>query len=90
VKQIMATHWANTTYTALGLTEVVSLGDGEIYRLPHGALSIRGLSGSAWITSQAEDCILETGEPLLLSRQPYTVIVSALDHQPLIFDLRKI
>jgi len=84
------THWASTTCTALGLTEVVSLEDGEIYRLPHGALSLRVLSGSAWITSQAEDHVLEGGDPLLVSRQPYIVIVSALDHQPLSFELRKI
>jgi hypothetical protein len=72
------THWANTNCTALVLAEVVSLEDGEFYRPPHGALSFRVLSGSAWITSHAEDHVLETGDPLLIS------------FQPLRFELRKI
>ena len=81
---------AYTARTSIDLTEVITLEDGDIYCLPYGALSIHILSGAAWVTSQAEDHVLETGDPFQIARQSHAVLISALDHQPLCFELRKI
>jgi hypothetical protein len=79
----------NTAHAAIDLTKMIRLEHRDIYCLPDGALSIRVLSGRAWVTSQAKDHFLGTGDMLSIPRQPHTVIISALD-QSLIFELHKI
>ncbi|MEO8392607.1 MAG: DUF2917 domain-containing protein [Chloroflexota bacterium] len=71
------------------LKEVVRLAQGDLYCLPYGALNVRVLSGTAWITAQAEDHVLEADDELMIPRQPHAVIVSAVGGQPLSFEFRR-
>lgn len=82
-------NWANPVHTAIGLTKTIQVEYGDIYCLPAGSLSIRVLSGRAWLTSQAKDYFLEAGDSLSIPRQPHTVIISALG-QSLIFEVHQI
>jgi hypothetical protein len=71
------------------LVEGIRLEHGDVYCLPYGALNVRVFSGTAWITSQAEDHVLEAGDELMIPRQAHAVIVSAVGHQPLNFEFRR-
>jgi hypothetical protein len=79
---------ANTANPVIEVTEKVQLQSGDLYCLPHGALNVRVLSGTAWITSQAEDHVLEAGDQMLVPHQPHAVIVSAVGHHSLSFEVR--
>ncbi len=70
--------------------EVVRLEHGSLYCLPYGALNIRVISGTAWITAQAEDYVLEAGDELMIPRQLHAIIVGAVGHQPLSFEFRRL
>ena len=85
-----AIHWAKRGRAALDLTETVCLEPNEIYCLPHGTFNVQVLRGTAWITAQAEDFILEGGDQMTIPRQPHAILVSVVGHQPLRLELRKL
>ena len=78
-----------TAHSTVEITEVIELEVGGHYCLPYGVYSLHVLNGVAWVTSQAEDHILECGDELTIPRQPHAVIVSAVDHQPLRFEMHR-
>jgi len=73
---------------AIERAEVVQLDYNETYCLPQEVLNLRVLSGTAWITAQAEDHILKAGDQMMIPRQPHAVLISAIHHQPLSFEIR--
>ena len=83
-------HNVNSESVSHDLKEVVRMEHGDLYCLPYGALNVRVLSGIAWITSQTEDHVLEPDEELAIPRQMHAVIVSAVGHQSLSFEVRRL
>lgn len=59
---------------------------GEVCRLPQQNLSLKVLSGYAWITTAGQDIMLVEGQETLIFAKE-TVLVSALRNSPLIFEV---
>ena len=56
----------------------------EVYRLPQTHRQIQVLSGTAWITLDKQDIILNSPEKTLLPSSKNAVVISALNNVPLI------
>ena len=78
-----------TSHATVEITEVIELEVGGHYCLPYAVYSLHVLNGVAWVTSQAEDHILECGDELTIPRQPHAVIISAAHYQRLRFEIRQ-
>ena len=85
----MAVVIETTSRPTVEIIEVLELEPSGRYCLPYGVYSLRVLNGVAWITMQAEDQIVKCGDDLTIPRQPHAVIVSAVDHQPLRFEMHR-
>jgi hypothetical protein len=56
----------------------------EVYRLPQTHRQIQVLSGTAWITVDKQDIILNSSETASLPSSKNPVVISALNNVPLI------
>lgn len=70
--------------------EQIQLEHHEQFTLPNMPLSLRVLKGTAWITSQAEDHILQAGKQITIPRQAHASVIGAISHETMIFELRKL
>ncbi len=59
----------------------------EVYRLPANSLSLRVLSGSAWVTASGRDIVVKRGERICLSAGGDFALASALGGSPLVLEL---
>ena len=62
--------------------------EGEALRLPLSRLRVRVLSGTAWITQQGEDKLLQPGESFDLSAAADRAVISPIGTVPLLFEMR--
>jgi hypothetical protein len=61
---------------------------GEALRVPRGARRLRVLSGTAWVSLEGEDFVLERCESIPLAKRPgHEAVVSATGRDPLLFEL---
>lgn len=60
---------------------------GEIFRIPAICQEVRVLSGSAWISVEQQDIILNPGEKALLTSNKGLAILSALGKVPLTLEI---
>jgi hypothetical protein len=71
---------STSSLAALRLTLV----RGETLRLPRGSLSLRVVSGRAWIGSGSEEAVLRQGESAPIPEAPrYPCLVSAIGEEEL-------
>jgi hypothetical protein len=62
----------------------IILMENEVYRLPQTHREIQVLSGSAWITLDQQDIILQSHEKASLPPSKNFAVISALNNMPLI------
>ncbi len=65
------------------------LENGAVHRLTVQTRTyLRVLRGTAWITHDGQDIIVQAGQDTLLAASPFNTLVSALGDSPLIFEAR--
>ncbi|AFZ09052.1 hypothetical protein Osc7112_4768 [Oscillatoria nigro-viridis PCC 7112] len=62
----------------------IILMENEVYRLPQTHREIQVLSGTAWITLDQQDIILQSSEKASLPPSKNFALISALNNMPLI------
>ena len=62
--------------------------EGEALRLPLSSLRVSVLSGTAWVTQQGEDKLLQPGESFALSAAADRAVISPIGTVPLLFEMR--
>ena len=62
----------------------IILMENEVYKLPQTHREIQVLSGSAWITLDQQDIILQSPEKASLPPSKNFAVISALNNMPLI------
>lgn len=71
-------------YSELATPDRIILMKDEVYRLPQIHRQIQVLSGTAWITLDKQDIILNSPEKTLLPSSKNAAVISALNNVPLI------
>ncbi len=60
---------------------------GHVLRLPKGLLVIQIVSGNAWITLEAKDITMKTGETMLFVFAQAIGLISSLGRNPLVIEV---
>lgn len=78
------------THTMPALTETTfELLDGFVRDEKRESQVLHVVSGTAWISMDGEDIILNEGEEVRLSRGKYDAVVSSSDRHPLIYEIKE-
>ena len=75
----------NIEYTPV--TDIIEINGDETYQLDNQTQIVRILSGSAWITINAEDRILAEGEETFIETSRQQAIISSLNQRLLVFEI---
>ena len=70
------------------VVDIIELNGDETYVLDSQAQIIRVLSGSAWITVNAEDHIVTQDEDTLIEAAREPAILSSLNGRPVVFEIQ--
>ena len=60
---------------------------GHVLRLPKGLLVVQIVSGDAWITLEAKDITMKTGETVLFAFTQAIGLISSLGRNPLVIEV---
>ncbi len=71
-------------YSELAAPDRIMVMKDEVYRLPQTHRQIQVLSGTAWLTLDKQDIILNSPEKASLPSSQNPVVISALNNMPLI------
>jgi hypothetical protein len=71
-------------YSELAAPDRIIVMKDEVYRLPQTHRQIQVISGTAWITLDKQDIILDSPEKVSLPSSKNAVVISALNNVPLI------
>ena len=71
-------------HSELAAPDRIILMKDEVYRLPQTHRQIQVISGTAWITLDKQDIILNSSEKVSLPSSKNAVVISALNNMPLI------
>lgn len=64
-----------------------TLGNGEVFRIPHAYQEFQVLSGIAWLTIGGRDLILHSGEKIELELKKDVAIISPLGNMRLMVEV---
>ena len=78
------------THTMPALTEKqFELLDGFVRDEKRESQVLHVVSGTAWVTMDGKDIILNEGEEVRLSRGKYDALISSPDRQPLVYEIKE-
>ncbi|MBZ0287922.1 MAG: DUF2917 domain-containing protein [Anaerolineae bacterium] len=76
-----------TTHTMEQLSkEKIELMQGHVRTEKRESQVLRIVSGSAWVSMEGEDIVLNPGDELKLSHGRHEAVVSPVGHEPLIYE----
>ena len=79
-----------TTHTMEALSQSkIELMKGYVRNEKRESQLIRIVSGTAWVSMDGEDTILNPGEELKLSHGKYNAVVSATGNEPLVYEFEE-
>jgi hypothetical protein len=79
-----------TTHTMEALSQSkIELMKGYVRNEKRESQLIRIVSGTAWVSMDGEDTILNPGEELKLSHGKYNAVVSPMGNQPLVYEFEE-
>lgn len=65
----------------------IHLRDDEVFSLQGAMQTLYIVSGRAWITLDGKDIFLNAGQQITLPRSRYAVVISAIKHHELAFEI---
>jgi hypothetical protein len=69
------------------IIEYLTVGENQVYTLPHDITSIRIVSGSAWVSHQAKDVVLYRGQTMDIEQSRDIAVVTSTGRRPVELEL---